>query len=131
RVQAGLASGLLERLHLTPLEPGVADFQRWVAARVDSRTASMPGGSVALERGDGEARDLGRFNAPVLVAELERGVDETRDGGDSEGDVDGPQLALLDPFGHQAGAGAPPVGGLPGNRRVAMGLVLRQADHEP
>ena len=34
RVQAGLASGLLDRIRLTPLELGVADFQRWVAARV-------------------------------------------------------------------------------------------------
>lgn len=34
RVQAGLASGLLDRFRLTPLEVPIADFQRWVHARV-------------------------------------------------------------------------------------------------
>ena len=33
-VQAGLSSGLLERFRLVPLERTVADFQRWVAARL-------------------------------------------------------------------------------------------------
>lgn len=32
RVRAGLASGLADRLRLTPLEATIADFQRWVAA---------------------------------------------------------------------------------------------------
>jgi phenylpropionate dioxygenase-like ring-hydroxylating dioxygenase large terminal subunit len=31
RVQAGLASGLLDRLRLVPLESSIADFQRWVS----------------------------------------------------------------------------------------------------
>ena len=35
RVQAGLESGLIHRLRLTPLEAPIADFQRWVAARTD------------------------------------------------------------------------------------------------
>ena len=33
RVQTGLASGLSDRLRLTPLEATIADFQRWVTAR--------------------------------------------------------------------------------------------------
>jgi phenylpropionate dioxygenase-like ring-hydroxylating dioxygenase large terminal subunit len=33
-VQAGLQSGLLDRFRLAPLEETVADFQRWVAARL-------------------------------------------------------------------------------------------------
>lgn len=34
RVQAGLASGLLDRFRLTPLEAPIADFQRWVSSRL-------------------------------------------------------------------------------------------------
>ncbi len=30
RVQAGLASGLIDRFRLAPLEEPIADFQRWV-----------------------------------------------------------------------------------------------------
>lgn len=33
RVQAGLASGLIERFRLAPLEAPIADFQRWLAAQ--------------------------------------------------------------------------------------------------
>jgi phenylpropionate dioxygenase-like ring-hydroxylating dioxygenase large terminal subunit len=40
RVQAGLASGLLQRFRLTPLEAPIADFQRWVAARLGRGAAS-------------------------------------------------------------------------------------------
>jgi hypothetical protein len=36
RVQAGLASGLLERFRLAPLESTLADFQRWVSERLRS-----------------------------------------------------------------------------------------------
>lgn len=34
RVQTGLASGLLDQLRLAPLEATVADFQRWISARL-------------------------------------------------------------------------------------------------
>jgi hypothetical protein len=34
RVQAGLRSGLLEHLRLTPLEAPIADFQRWISTRL-------------------------------------------------------------------------------------------------
>jgi phenylpropionate dioxygenase-like ring-hydroxylating dioxygenase large terminal subunit len=35
RVQVGLASGLIDRLRLTPLEAPIADFQRWISSRLD------------------------------------------------------------------------------------------------
>jgi phenylpropionate dioxygenase-like ring-hydroxylating dioxygenase large terminal subunit len=35
RVQTGLASGLIDRLRSTPLEAPIADFQRWITARLD------------------------------------------------------------------------------------------------
>ena len=35
RVQVGLSSGLVDRLRLTPLEEPIADFQRWISARLD------------------------------------------------------------------------------------------------
>ena len=38
RVQVGLASGLLDHFRLTPLEAGIADFQRWV----DAKLAAVP-----------------------------------------------------------------------------------------
>jgi hypothetical protein len=34
RVQAGLRSGLLDHLLLTPLEAPIADFQRWISTRL-------------------------------------------------------------------------------------------------
>ncbi len=36
RVQAGLASGLVSRLRLTPLEAPIVNFQRWVAQRLSA-----------------------------------------------------------------------------------------------
>jgi phenylpropionate dioxygenase-like ring-hydroxylating dioxygenase large terminal subunit len=36
RVQAGLASGLLDRFRITPLEAPIADFQRWVRVRLSA-----------------------------------------------------------------------------------------------
>ena len=35
RVQAGLSSGLIDRLRLTPLEAPIADFQRWLSSRLN------------------------------------------------------------------------------------------------
>ena len=39
RVQAGLASGALDQIRLAPLEATIADFQRWVASRLDGTSA--------------------------------------------------------------------------------------------
>ena len=40
RVQAGLASGLIDEFHLAPLESTVAHFQRWLTQRPAQRLAS-------------------------------------------------------------------------------------------
>jgi phenylpropionate dioxygenase-like ring-hydroxylating dioxygenase large terminal subunit len=39
RVQAGLASGRLDRFRLAPLEAPIADFQRWVSARLSAASS--------------------------------------------------------------------------------------------
>ena len=106
------------------------------AARVGRRRLPALGGrpprlTVRRKGGDRETGDLRRIDVAPLVPKLQGGVDESGDGRHCQRGVDGPELAALDPFGHQAGDGSPPVRGPLGDQRVAVGVVLGEADDEP